>query len=58
MSDTLQWLNIALTSGVLLAVIGAAVAYGKLTQRVEDQGRRLDTVESHLFGAPVRPTRR
>jgi len=46
MGETLQILNLLLTGSVLVAVIAAAVAYGKLTQKVEDHGRRLDRLET------------
>lgn len=39
MNDFLQLLNIGLTSGVLIMLIGAAVAYGKLTQKVDNLDR-------------------
>lgn len=35
MNDFLQLLNIVLTSGVFMLLVGAAVAYGRLVQKVE-----------------------
>ena len=48
MNETLQLVNIALTSGVLAALIGAAVAYGKLTQKVDNQHERLEGHERDI----------
>lgn len=46
----LQLLNILLTSGVLVALIAAGVAYGKLVQEQKDHGRRLTRIEDRLDG--------
>jgi hypothetical protein len=59
MSDNmnmLQILNIFLTGGVLLTLLGAAVAYGKLMEKVEsheskfsDHGTRIGRIEEHIM---------
>lgn len=33
--DILQWINVLLTGGVLVTLIGAGIAYGRLSQKVE-----------------------
>lgn len=41
MNETLQLVNIALTGGVLVALIGAAVKYGRLVEKVDTHDREI-----------------
>lgn len=50
--ETLQLINIGLTSGVLVALLGMAFAYGRLTQKVDDHDSRITRVETRVFGGP------
>lgn len=43
-SQVLIFVNILLTSGVLLALIGAAVKYGRLVEKVEHHDAELNYV--------------
>lgn len=49
MNEFLQIVNILLTTGVLFAVIVAAVKYGELKQEVKNHGDRLTRVEDHVY---------
>lgn len=52
--QTLQLINILLTGGVLVALLGAAVAYGRLTQKVEVHDRDI----ANLWDAHANTTKR
>ena len=43
-NDFLQLVNIGLTSGVLVLLIGIAVAYGKLVQKVDGHGDAINNL--------------
>lgn len=49
-SNLLQIVNILLSSGVLIGVIAVAVRFGRLEQKVEGHGERMNRVEDHIFG--------
>lgn len=50
MSEILLTINVLMTSGVLVVLIGAAVRYGRLEQRVEDHHERLGHIEDQIYG--------
>lgn len=52
MGEWLQLINIGLTSGVLVTIIGAAIKYGRLTQQVDGHEKRITRVEDRVFGDP------
>jgi hypothetical protein len=45
----LQFINILMTGTVLVALMAAAVAYGRLVQKVEDHHGRLERLEDRIF---------
>lgn len=47
-SSFLQILNIGLTSGVLFVLIGAAIAYGKLVQKVDGHEQQIKYIWSEM----------
>ena len=52
LSASLQIINILLTGGVLVALLGAAIAYGRLQQQVNDHDKRIDKIEDRIFASP------
>lgn len=45
-NNFLQVVNVALTGGVLLALLRAVFAHGVLTQKVDGHEKRIDKIES------------
>jgi len=46
--EYLQLLNVALTSGCLLALLKIAYSYGRMEQKVDNHEKRLDSIEGRI----------
>jgi len=48
---------IAATAPVFLALVGAALSYGRLIQRVKDNGKRITRLENVFNGRTIKEQR-
>lgn len=48
MNETLQWINLAVSSGVLIALGRGLVLFGRILQRQDEHERRLNAMDERL----------